>query len=311
MYSLVVPVYRNETGIDALVDAVASISRTLGGDFEAVFVVDGSPDQSYQRLASQLPSAPFRSHLIALSRNFGSFAAVRAGLQSARGSIYAVMAADLQEPPGLVVSMFRSVASGRFDAAVGFRDGREDPFLARLPAQIFWWAYRKFVMPQVPVGGVDVFSCNRAFRDQLLALAESHSSLIAQIFWLGFRVDRIPYRRLARVHGSSAWTFRKRLNYLMDNVFAFTDLPIRLVTRVGTLGVLASAMFGCVLIAARALGLIAVPGYAPIMLAITFFGSLNLAALGIVGSYAWRAYENTKARPLAVVLSHHQFPSNS
>jgi polyisoprenyl-phosphate glycosyltransferase len=309
MHSLIIPVYRNESGIPDLVEAVEVIGKALYPDFEAIFVVDGSPDQSHRLLKELLPLATFRSQLLDLSRNFGSFSAVRAGLEVAQGTVYAVMAADLQEPPELTIRMFKEVASGAHDAAVGFRDGRDDPWLSRLPAQLFWWAYRKYVMPQVPVGGVDVFCCNQVFRNALLGLRESHSSLIAQIFWLGFRVAHVPYRRLARQHGKSAWTLKKRLNYLMDSVFSFTDLPIRLLVRLGIFGSLASIFFGVVLIIARSAGLITVPGYAPIMLAITFFGSLNLAALGIVGSYAWRAYENTKARPLAVVLTHQNFPS--
>ena len=193
------------------------------------------------------------------------------------------------------------------DVDVGVREARADPRHDRLPAQLFWGPYRRYVVPQVLPGGVDVFACNRAFRDTLLQLRESHSSLIAQIFWLGFRRATVSYVRQPRQHGQSAWTWRKKIDYLTDSVFAFTDLPIRLLLRVGAVGAAAAAVLGAVVLVARVLGAIAVPGYAMTILTITFFAGLNLLSLGIVGSYAWRAYENSKQRPLAVRLRVNSF----
>jgi hypothetical protein len=100
----------------------------------------------------------------------------------------------------------------------------------------------------------------------------------------------------------SAWTLRKKINYMMDSVFAFTDLPIRLLTRVGAAGSMLALLFGLVVVLAKLEGNITVPGYAVTMLMITLLGSLNLMGLGVVGSYAWRTYENTKNRPLAIPM---------
>ena len=307
MISLVIPVYLNEKSLPALIEAVAGLNASLEGDFEAVFVVDGSPDNSYLELQQALPEQAFASQLILLSRNFGSFAAIREGLRAARGDAFCVMAADLQEPPELVLTMARELAGGEVDVVVAVREARADPLSARLPAKIFWGLYRRYVMPDVPPGGVDVFACNRAFRDTLLEMRESHSSLIAQIFWLGFRRKFVSYERRAREHGKSAWTLRKKLNYLMDSVFSFTDLPIRLLIRGGALGVLLALMLGVLVVVARVSGAIEVPGYAMTVLVIMFFGALNLLSLGIVGSYAWRTYENTKSRPLAITLRSQTF----
>jgi polyisoprenyl-phosphate glycosyltransferase len=135
-----------------------------------------------------------------------------------------------------------------------------------------------------------------------LTLDERHSSLIAQIFWLGFRRKVVTYTRQGRQHGKSAWTLRKKVNYLMDSVFSFTDLPIRLLIRVGASGSALTAMFGLIVVFAKFQGMINVPGYTMTILTITFLGCLNLFGLGIVGSYAWRTYENTKNRPLAIPM---------
>ena len=302
LLTLVIPVYKNQDSLHDLLVAIERLSVRLDGALETVFVVDGSPDLCYEMLRDDLPRRPIRTKLVLLSRNFGSFAAIRTGLLHGNGERFAVMAADLQEPPELVLEMDRALRADDVDVVVGVREARHDPFLSRLPAQIFWGLYRRFVVHDMPPGGVDVFGCNREFRDTLLQLQESHSSLIAQIFWLGFRRKTLAYIRQPRAHGSSAWTLRKKVNYLMDSVFAFTDLPIRMLMRTGAFGAAVAALFGLAVTIARLTGSISVPGYAMTAILIVFFSALNLLSLGIVGSYAWRAYENTKARPLSVAL---------
>jgi len=302
LLSLVIPVYRNEGSIPDLLKAVTRLNEKLNNDLEVVFVVDGSPDRCYELLRDALPDQPVRSQLILLSRNFGSFMAIRTGLQFGKGSRFAVMAADLQEPPELVLEMDRILRKSEVDVVVGVREGRNDPLLSRLASKVFWGLYRRYVIPEIPPGGVDMFACNKVFRDTLLTLDERHSSLIAQIFWLGFRRETVVYTRQERQHGKSAWTLGKKVNYLMDSVFSFTDLPIRMLIRFGAVGSAIAATLGVMVLIAKLNDMIAVPGYAMTMLAISFLGCLNLLGLGIVGSYAWRTYENTKNRPLAIPM---------
>lgn len=305
--SLVVPVYRNEGSIAELLEAIRSIAQRLDEDFEAVFVVDGSPDQSHELLRVLLPGAGFRARLVALSRNFGAFSAIRVGLERAEGEVVAVMAADLQEPPELVIEFTRALAGGDADVAFGVRQGRSDPWMSKLASNTFWAIYRRFVMPDIPRGGVDVFAVSRQFRANLLRMGESNTSLLAQLFWLGGRRVFVPYERRERRHGRSAWTLSKKLRYLGDSLFAFTDLPVRLLITAGLLGMVTSVVLGVVVLAAKLTGLVDVPGYTPLILSVLFFGALNSLGLGVVGSYAWRGFENTKARPLAVVQSEETF----
>ena len=304
--SIVVPVFRNEASLPRLLAALTDLASSLPGELEVVFVVDGSPDQCFDILRSALDSLPFAAQLIAHSRNFGSLAAIRTGLAAARGDCFAGMAADLQEPPELLIEFFRTLAADECDVVIGTRDGREDPWPTRLSSGLFWSLYRRLVVPDMPAGGVDVFGCNRVFRDHLLSLEESRSSLIALIFWLGFRRRAVGYRRLARREGRSAWTLGKKVDYLMDSVFAFTDYPIRLLIQLGALGLAASAILGLAVLSAKLSGAIAVPGYAATMLVVLIFGALNLLGLGLVGTYAWRGYENSKRRPQAVIAMAHR-----
>ncbi|MGY3232355.1 glycosyltransferase involved in cell wall biosynthesis [Luteibacter sp. HA06] len=307
-YSVVVPVYRNEESIPRLVAALDDMNRAMGGNFEAVLVVDGSPDRSFELLREHIRALDFSVTLIAHSRNFGSFPAIRTGLAEATGHYFGVMAADLQEPPELVVEFFRALEADECDVALGTRVGRKnDPTLSRLASSAFWSIYRRLIVRDMPEGGVDVFGCNRQFRDQLLQLEESRSSLVALIFWLGFRRTMVGYERQLRIEGKSAWTFRRKLDYMMDSIFAFTDFPIRLLIRLGAAGAVLSALASVVILIARFVGFIQVPGYVPTMLSVLFFGTLNLFGLGLVGTYAWRGYENSKRRPLAIVANrlHH------
>lgn len=302
-YSVVIPVYRNEASIPRLLQALATMSQELAGQMEAVFVVDGSPDGSYALLRDALDTLTFPAQLLAHSRNFGSFPAIRTGLGAARGEYCAVMAADLQEPPDLLVTFFMILADDECDVAIGTRVGRSDPLMSRVASGLFWGLYRRLVVRDMPEGGVDVFGCSRAFREQLLKLEESRSSLIALIFWLGFRRKLVKYERQARQEGKSAWTLSKKLDYVLDSIFSFTDYPIRLLIQIGAIGSVLSAGLGIAVAIARLSGVIVVPGFAATLLVVLVLGTLNLLGLGLVGTYAWRGYENSKRRPLAIIAA--------
>src|ERR1035437_8266506 len=126
MNSLVIPVFRNEANLDRLLAELVKLASSVAGEFEVVFAVDGSPDRCLQILRERLPSLPLRTQLLSLSRNFGSFASVAAGQERARGSSMAVMAADLQEPPALVLPFFEFPDRGRADIVFGVRGRRSD-----------------------------------------------------------------------------------------------------------------------------------------------------------------------------------------
>jgi glycosyltransferase involved in cell wall biosynthesis len=307
--SVVIPVYRNEGSLPALLDRLARLELPGGTECRPVFVVDGSPDRSEAVLRERLDDYPLTSTLVVLSRNFGSFAAIRAGLEAADGDYCAVMAADLQEPPELLVTFVERLEAGDCDLVLGERQGRRaDPLSSRITAGAFWWLYRRFVQPAMPIGGVDVFACNRTVRDAVLELREANSSLVGLLIWLGFRHTTVGYERQARAEGKSSWTLAKKLRYMSDSIFSFTDLPIRVLLGVGIVGCEAVVVIAAIVVVTWALGLIDVPGYTPIMLSILFVGGLLTFGLGIVGSYVWRTYDNTKRRPLTIRQSTDRFP---
>ena len=298
LHSVVVPVYRNARSIIALVETIERIAAQVEGELEAIFVVDGSPDDSRERLVRALEGSRLCARVVEHSRNFGSFPAIRTGMSLARGTLIAVMSADLQEPPELVVEFLRRLADGRVDVVAGERASRDDR--GDLASKVYWRLYRRFVVDEIPPAGVDVFACTAAVRDVVCSLESVHTSLVAQLFWVGFRRRLVSYDRLPSA-GESGWTLRHKLRYLSDSVFAFTDLPVRVLWTAGWLGAAVGLLVGAVVLVARLVGAIAVPGYAATIMVVLFFASLNLLGLGIIGSYVWRAYETAKGRPGAIV----------
>ncbi|UZF94454.1 glycosyltransferase family 2 protein [Bosea sp. NBC_00550] len=298
--SLVIPVYRNEENIDDLIPVLAKFAREPG-DIEIVFVIDGSPDRSGEILRDRLDEIGCPATIVFHSRNFGSFTAIRTGIEIAGGDFVAVMAADLQEPPELIREFFDLLESGEVDIAFGKRSGRHDSPIQNALSNAFWWLYRKMVIRDIPKGGVDIFACNRAVMNSLLEISEPNSSLVAQLFWVGYRRVFVPYERRPRMKGASAWNFSRRLRYMMDSIFSFSDVPILAVLWIGIAGCLLSLCFAIFVMFARLFGLITEPGYTGLTLLIVFMGSSTLAVQGVIGSYLWRTFENTKRRPLRVI----------
>lgn len=300
VFSIVIPIYNNQEFIEELMVVCSDLAHSLKKPSEFIFVVDGSPDNSLALLKAALPKAQFSSTLINLSRNFGSFSAIRTGLQHAKGKYLFFMAADLQEPPSFILDAASILEANQTDIVIGKRKDRSDGFLNDLASNIFWNLYRR-IIPNVPSGGVDIFACSRQVRDALLELNESNTSLIGQLYWIGFRKTDLEYSRKNRKYGQSGWTFKKKVKYLKDSIFNFTDYPLKFLFSLGFLGCIISLLLGITLVYLRLTEVVVVPGYVAIMITIMFFGSLNLVAVGIVGEYLHRTFENTKQRSQSIV----------
>ena len=304
--SIIVPVYRNAPSLPALADELQTLGTKLPCPLEVVFVDDGSPDDSAEVLQQLFASKDFgfQARLIRLSRNFGSFNAIRAGLDHGSGAYLAVMAADLQDPPEAILSFLEELLRGECDVVLGTRKNRQhDPWLTRVTSHWFWGFYRRLVQKEMPSGGFDLFACTARTRDVLSTLRESRSSLVGLLLWAGFKRAVVPYERRQRPHGKSAWSFRRRVRYVFDSAFSFSNLPITCLMTAGAIGITLSVLYLLLVLVLTLCGKIHQPGFPTLAGLITVFGAANLFALGILGEYAWRAYENTKGRPNFVVMS--------
>lgn len=299
--SVVIPVYRNEDNIPDLIEALRDLQKRLGNDLEVVFVDDGSPDSSRAVIQQLTVDVPFAVQVISHSRNFGSFAAIVTGLGMARGEAIAVMAADLQEPIDLIEKFFQVLSDNSVDIVLGAREGRSDGALSSAMSNIFWAVYRSLVQPDVPRGGVDVFGCSRQVAEIICRLPEANSSLVGLLYWIGFNRVEVGYERLPRRKGQSAWNLRRRFRYLSDSMFSFTTLPISLILWVGAVGSVVALALSFSVLVAWLRGLIPEPGFTTLALIQLGSTAAILLAIGVVGTYVWRTFDNSKGRPNAII----------
>jgi glycosyltransferase involved in cell wall biosynthesis len=307
-YSIVIPVYNNVESLGELLDALDATLGKLNTKNEIIFVVDGSPDDSFIELMESTPLTHADVLILNLSRNFGSIAAVRTGLSRASGDFAAVMAADLQEPTELLIDFYNALKASGADVAVGVRVSRRDPFISKIFSRIYWGFYRRTVNSDIPIGGLDVFACSKKAYSEIVKMPESGSSLVGLVYWIGFKKIYVKYIRYKRPYGKSAWTFRKKFRYLTDSIFSFSDAPILFLQTTGVFGIITSGLIGGMTFFGYMTGRIIEPGYPTLITTILFSTSMILLGIGIVGAYAWRAFENSKNRPLSIISDIHSFP---
>lgn len=301
-YSVIVPVFNNAKSLDALLLSLEMSLAHRIEETELVFVIDGSKDESEAILRSHKNTSRAIVEVLIHSRNFGSFAAIRTGIQNSHGHYLAVVSADLQEPPQLLTNFFDILETdSSIDIVIGERRKRNDPIISKIAAVTYWRVYRLIVNRDIPRNGFDVFACTQEVAKWINSFRETRTSLVGIIFWLGFNRSYIKYDRGPSLSPISGWTAKKKFQYMSDSIFAFSDTPIRVIRIIGIVGLIFSTCLGLLLFALSILDRIQVPGYIPIMLTVLLGNSSLLIAVGIIGSYIWRTYENSKQRPFAIV----------
>ncbi len=295
--SVVVPVYFNEATIPALVERFTAYeSARTDLEWELVMVDDGSEDRSWehiQQAAGRLPKAIG----VRLTRNFGSHAAIQAGLDICTGEAAAIMAADLQEPEDLVPRMVDAWLGG-VDLALATREGRPEGPAARFFANFYYAALRRIAFRHMPAGGFDVYLVSRRAIDFLREVSEVNTSLPGLLLWSGYRTALVPYRRQPRQDGGrSRWTLPKKIKLFVDSITAFSFAPIRWVTFGGAALATAAFLYALVLIVIRLFHGAPLRGWTSLMVALAFFSGVQLLSIGILGEYLWRTYDAARRRP--------------
>lgn len=299
--SIVVPFLNEEESVPRLGAELSSLVASLPGlSVEIVLVNDGSTDGSVERIR-RTPFPP-GTRLLSLSQNYGSHAALRAGIAEAAGERIAFLYADLQDPPELVRRLHdRSVAG--FDIVWASREATQAGTVEGLVSRRYAALMKRFVNPRFPEQGFDVVMFNRRVRDQLLANVEANSSIFLQILNLGFRQDFIGYEKRARTAGVSKWTLSRKIKLLIDSFVAFSYAPIRLVTLLGFAFFFVGAGW-TVYITARKLLFDDLASGWPMLTSILLLGfGLTNISLGIIAEYVWRTLDATRRRPVYIVDS--------
>ncbi len=297
--SIVVPVYYNEMNIaDLYADLKEKVLYKLES-YEIVMVDDGSGDSSWAEM-NKIAAIDSNVRLLKLSKNFGSHAAILAGLNYCTGDCAMIKAADLQEPSSLILEMYESWKKGN-KVVLAAREDREESKSQKGFANTYYWLVRKFVSSEMPKSGFDCYLIDRKVIDVLTALDESNSALTLQVLWAGFKKDVIYYKRLKREKGKSRWTLSKKVKLVVDSIVTFSYTPLRIVSAVGALGFFAAVIWGIVVLLFRIFGDIPVQGYTTLMIFQLLSSGLILLVLGVLGEYIWRGVDAARHRPVFIV----------
>ncbi len=301
--SIVVPVFQNQGSLPTLFEKLKILESTLlesGTSLECIFVNDGSNDNSLEILRNLKKIRPHWI-LINLSRNFGAVNSSKTGLGFVTGDAFIILAADLQDPPELILRMCQEYMNGS-DFVICEREDRDDPFFTKVFARFYYLILRTFVISDYPRGGYDFALMDRKM---LQPIYESSKSMYTPIlaWWLGFKPFTIKYHRSHRQHGKSAWTFSKKFNSALDIFLGFSKKPIRFLTLTGFLVAMVSFIFGTLIFISAVTHRIDVPGYATIVIFLSFMFGVVITMLGVIGEYLIRVFEEVNKRPFSVIES--------
>lgn len=297
--SIVVPVYYNADTLELLYEDMKEKILEKLGDYEIVFVDDGSGDDSWQ-VMNRLKERDSHIMLVRLSRNFGEHAALLAGLSVCTGDCAVTKQADLQEDSGIILEMYESWKQGNKVVLAVRKERKENPVKVFF-ANMYYALIRKIVNKNMPVGGCDCYLIDRKVIEVLERLDEKNSSLTLQVLWAGFRTDKIYFVRQDREIGKSRWTLAKKVKLVMDSVMSFSYFPLRFMTGLGIIfNILAVIQLIIVLVEKFTKGT-PIAGWASLMCVILCASGVIMLMLGILGEYIWRTLDAARTRPPYII----------
>jgi polyisoprenyl-phosphate glycosyltransferase len=297
LISVVAPVY-NE---DALIDEFyARVCTALDGlPFELVLVDDGSTDGSPMKLENLAAGDP-RVRIVYLSRNFGHQTALTAGLDHARGDAVVMLDADLQDPPELIPTMLDHWRAG-CDVVYAVREQREGESRFKLStARWFYALFDKLAQVELQHNSGDFRLLDRHPLDALLAMRERNRFLRGMTVWVGYTQAAVPYHRDPRYAGETKYTIPKMLRFSLDAISSFSHRPLQLATLLGFMISTLAFIAIPVVVVLRILGSY-LPGFSALTIVVLLLGGIELIAIGIIGEYVGRIYDEVKGRPLYLV----------
>jgi len=270
-------------------------------DFEIIYVDDGSTD-STPDLLRQLQTQNPRVRVVRFSRNFGHQIAITAGLEHASGDAVAIIDADLQDPPEVILEFLVKWLDG-YDVVYGVRAERDGETRFKLwTAKFFYRFISRLSDTRIPLDTGDFRLLDRRVVDSLLSMPERDRFVRGMVSWLGFSQVGVPYRRAPRAAGTTKFSFFKMVRFALDGIFSFSILPLRLATWTG-FAASAVAIFGVIIVLLDTFlhvpGM--VKGWSSTVIAVLFIGGVQLICIGIIGEYVGRIYGESKRRPLYVV----------
>ncbi|MGH3281150.1 MAG: glycosyltransferase family 2 protein [Trebonia sp.] len=299
-YSIVVPLYNEESGLPVLVERLQEIMGQFDGPAEVVMIDDGSKDGTYELARAATDKDP-RFKLIQFSRNFGHQTAITAGMDASSGDAVIIMDADLQDPPYVVLQMIEKWKEG-YEVVYGLREHRQgERLLKTATASVFYGLLHRIADIDTPVDVGDFRLVDRKALNAFLQLRENNRYVRGMFSWVGFRQTGVPYIREERYSGTTHYTLSKMVKLASNGILGFSTAPLRLALNTGLFLAVAAVIYGVVAISLKLAGVELVPGYASLLFAVTFLSGIQLAVIGVVGLYVGRIYDEARGRPLYII----------
>ncbi|MBS1917401.1 MAG: glycosyltransferase [Bacteroidetes bacterium] len=298
--TVIIPIFNEYEGIPFLVESLNDFfTENSDLDAEVIFVNDGSKDNSVERL-SQMKHKSYSAKLISLSRNFGSHAALRAGIAHATSELICFNYADLQDPLELILEMKNKIEEGN-DIIWAHRESTKVPFAEKTFSRSYAYLMQKFAFANFPEKGFDIVMFNRKVATFVNRNVEANSSIFLQILGMGFNQTSISYKKRERKTGVSKWTLSKKIKLFIDSFVAFSYAPIRFVTIVGITMFFIGVLWTGYIILRKLLFHDLVSGW-PALISILMigFGVTNIS-LGIIAEYLWRTLDASRRRPVFII----------
>lgn len=282
-----------------LLEAIDMEKNKNSWDLELLLIDDGSRDKSYEKIVELSKKYTYIKGF-KLSKNFGHQIAVKTGLSHCKGDYVAVIDDDLQDPPSLLPHFFSYLDKG-YDVAYGIRKNRKESFLKRASYSAFYRILKSMSDIHIPIDSGDFCVMRSQVVNNMLKLQEQNPFLRGIRAWVGFKQIGVEFERQARLDGQSGYTLKKLLKIAMDGIFSFSTAPIRFITMLGMVGLSFAILYSIWVIIGYFFRGIDAQGFATLSIIISFFSSLILISLGVIGEYIVRIYDEVRARPYVVI----------
>lgn len=300
--SVIVPVYKGAETLPFLFKAFCDVEKKLlekNVGLQLIFIDDGSRDDTYPALID-LKKLKERVTIIKLTKNFGAIGASNAGLKYAKGDAFTFYAADMQDPPELLIPMVEKWLEGKQYIICQRNIKRKDPLSTRIFAFFYYKLIKWMVVPDFPKTGFDIMFWDSQYLPYIKNTSKNiNRSLYAH--WLGVTPEILYYDRPERMHGKSKWSFNKKIKLFFDSFLGFSMIPMRVSSIVGVTVAICSFIYACAIAIGSVMGNVKVPGYASLMASTSFLMGIIILMLGVIGEYIWRIFDEVNKRPESVI----------
>jgi len=301
MISIILPAYNEEANLPLLYKRLSyAASEMPEYDFEFIFIDDCSQDKTPDILI-ELRSSDDRVVIIRFARNCGSHAAIVAGLNFCRGNLAIIMAADLQDPPEVIIPKMIEQWKNGYKIVWGTPKKRKaEKYTTLFFSRLYYFLMNHLTDINQPPTGASIVLLDRIAINEFKQSPEKNTSVVMLIAWLGFSQTSISYVKEARHAGSSKWTFSKRLKLFFDSLISFSYAPLRFMSAMGVISALLGFLYGVVVFINAIMGN-PIQGWSSLMIVVLLLGGVQMAMTGIIGEYLWRTYDEARGRPRYVI----------